>query len=147
MAQKMMYSAHSLEQIAIAGPQDIVKARGSVRALAAQLDLGVADQTRLATAVSELARNVIQYAGSGTCTLSDCSDDDYIRIRVIVEDHGPGIPSIDMAMKDGFSTSNGLGAGLPGTRRLMDSFSIESVPGLTTISIMLVRERLREKLK
>jgi serine/threonine-protein kinase RsbT len=115
--------------------------------MAAQLGFGLADQIRLATAVSELARNVIQYAKNGSCELVDMSDSDSIRICITIEDNGPGIVNLDLAMKDGYSTSNGLGAGLPGTRRLMDSFSIESVPGLTRIRIMLAKDRNREKLK
>jgi serine/threonine-protein kinase RsbT len=115
--------------------------------MAAQIGFGIADQTRLATAVSELTRIVIQYAGCGFCELIDCSDLSNICIQIIVEDNGPGIPNIDLAMKDGYSTSNGLGAGLPGTRRLMDHFSVESNPGLTRIHTMLVRERACEKLK
>lgn len=147
MTLKTMYNAQPSERIPIHGPQDIVLARSSARAMAAQLGFSVADQTRLATAVSELARNVIQYAGSGACELVDGSDLNNIRICITVEDNGPGIPDLDLAMKDGYSTSNGLGAGLPGTRRLMDSFSVESVPGLTRIHIMLGKDRNREKLK
>jgi len=136
-----MPQVHPSERIAVFGPQDVVQARGAARAMAVQLGFGIADQTRLATAVSELTRNVIQYAGSGSCQLIDDSDLNSRRIRIIVEDNGPGIPNLELAMRDGYSTSNGLGAGLPGTRRLMDSFSVESVPGLTRISIMLARER------
>ena len=138
-----MHVAPSSERIPILGPQDIVLVRGTARAMAAQLGFSLADQTRLATAVSELARNVIQYAQKGFCQLSDMSDQNSIRICITIEDNGPGIANLELAMKDGYSTSNGLGAGLPGTRRLMDSFSIESVPGLTRIRIMLAKDRNR----
>jgi serine/threonine-protein kinase RsbT len=115
--------------------------------MAVQLGFGIADQTRLATVVSELTRNVIQYAGNGFCELIDRSDLSNICIQIIVEDHGPGIPNMELAMKDGYSTGNGLGAGLPGTRRLMDHFAIESAPGLTRIDTSLARQRLREKFR
>lgn len=138
-----MHVAPSSEQIPICGPQDIVLVRGIARAMAAELKFSLADQTRLATAVSELARNVIQYAKKGFCQLNDMSDQNTIRICITIEDNGPGIADLELAMKDGYSTSNGLGAGLPGTRRLMDSFSIESMPGLTRIQIMLAKDRAR----
>lgn len=142
-----MYVALPSERIPILGPQDIVLVRGTARAMAVQLGFSLADQTRLATAVSELARNVIQYAQKGFCQLNDMSDQNSIRICITIEDNGPGIADLELAMKDGYSTSNGLGAGLPGTRRLMDSFSIDSMPGLTRIRIMLAKDRNREKLK
>ncbi|MDO8652217.1 MAG: anti-sigma regulatory factor [Undibacterium sp.] len=116
---------------------DIVLARRLARELAARLGFGRADQTRLATAVSELTRNVIEYAGSGECKIFDTSDSSFKCVKIIVEDHGPGIPDIERAMQDGFSTGGSLGAGLPGTRRLTDSFMIESNPGLTRITISL----------
>jgi serine/threonine-protein kinase RsbT len=120
---------------------DIVLARSFVRKVAGKVGFGLADQTRLATAVSELARNILQYAGEGFCEIADASDKNEIRLRIVIGDHGPGIVDIDKAMKDGFSTSGGLGAGLPGTRRLMDDFSIDSQPGLTRITIALARKR------
>lgn len=141
-----MYNAYPSERVSICGPQDILTARSTARSMAVQIGFNIADQTRLATAVSELTRNVIQYAGNGSCQIIDCSDLRNISLRVIVEDNGPGIANLDLAMQDGYSTSNGLGAGLPGTRRLMDKFSIQSIPGLTRIDIMLVRERIGEKL-
>lgn len=130
------------ESVSIQSTNDIVLARSVARRIAASIGFGLADQIRLATAVSELTRNVIQYAGSGVCTFADESDPNGMRLRTTVEDNGPGILDIAMAMKDGYSTSNGLGAGLPGTRRLMDDFAIESVPGRTRIAITLGRARL-----
>ncbi len=120
---------------------DIVTARQACREMARQLGFGSADQTRLATAVSELARNVIQYAGAGECVVSDDSDGDEIRIRVVVEDHGPGIPDLGKAMEPGFSTNAGLGAGLPGAKRLVHEFHAKSVPGHTIINVRLSRKR------
>lgn len=131
------------ERVAIREADDIVLARSTARQAAKCIGFGLADQTRLATAVSELARNVVQYGDDGFCDIVDASDEDEMRVRILVEDHGPGIPDIDKAMKDGYSTGGGLGAGLPGTRRLMDEFAIESEPGLTRVSISLVRKRSR----
>ncbi len=118
---------------------DIVAARSAGRELAREIGFGSADQTRLATAISELTRNVIQYAGSGVCTVIDESADETAGVRVTVEDHGPGIPDVEQAMADGFSTSRGLGAGLPGTRRLVHEFHLESEPGHTRITIAMAR--------
>ena len=129
------------ELVSILNSTDIVRARSAARTLAAQIGFGIADQTRLATAVSELTRNAVQYAGSGMCEIFDISDEAEIRIRIVVEDIGAGIPDLDLAMKDGYSTGGGLGAGLPGTRRLMESFAIESAPGLTRITIAMGRPR------
>lgn len=132
-----MSDAFSSTQIPVMSPTDIVSARRVARDLCERLGFGKADQTRLATAVSELARNVIQYASEGICIVEDASDSGTRRIRVQVEDCGPGITDIDLAMTDGYSTSGGLGAGLPGTRRLVDDFQIESAPGRTRITITL----------
>lgn len=126
---------HLVEQM------DIVRSRAEAKRLAGLLGFGPGDQTRLATAVSELCRNVLQYAGRGQCEINDASTDTDMGIRIVFEDRGPGIPDIARAMQDGYSTGGGLGAGLPGTQRLMDSFSIESKPGLTRITIALVRQR------
>ncbi|MDY7579159.1 anti-sigma regulatory factor [Herbaspirillum sp. RTI4] len=140
----MISYAKSYATIDIRTTNDIVTGRRKARALAAALGFGMADQTRLATAVSELARNVVEYAGSGSCEIIDASDAIFHCVTVIVQDNGPGIADIDSAMRDGFSTGGSLGAGLPGTRRLADSFMIESKPGLTriTISFSLRKESL-----
>lgn len=127
--------------IPIRDSTDILQARHRARELAAALRLGSADQTRLATAVSELTRNVLQYAGEGECRIINASSDHQVYIQVIVEDHGPGIPDIDLAMRDGYSTSNGLGAGLPGVQRLMDEFHLTSRPGYTCLMIAMKRPR------
>jgi len=121
---------------------DIVTARGAGREMARHLGFGPADQTRLATAISELVRNAIQYADQGVCFLIDESDDRSARIKVVVEDHGPGIPDIGLAMQDGFSTGGSLGMGLPGARRLVHEFHIDSRPGHTRVTIAMTRPRL-----
>ena len=121
--------------------KDIVLARQQSRELAMQLGFGNADQTRLATAVSELARNVIAYAGQGECHIADASDATFRRVLVVVEDQGPGIADIELALRDGYSSGASLGAGLPGARRLVSSFAIESRPGLTCVSISLAARK------
>lgn len=130
------------ERITLAVAADVIRARAHARQLAGQIGFGAADQTRLATAVSEMSRNVLQYAGEGACELEDFSSDSEYRIRIAFIDHGPGIADIDRALQDGYSTSGGLGCGLPSTRRLMDSFDIESRPGLTRVVIAMIRRRL-----
>jgi serine/threonine-protein kinase RsbT len=120
---------------------DVVVSRQAGREIARKLGLGTADQTRLATAISELTRNVIQYAGSGTCTVDGEVNDRLVTIRVVVEDTGPGIPDLSKAMEDGFTTGGGLGAGLPGTRRLMDEMEVESQPGGTRITMVMNRRK------
>jgi serine/threonine-protein kinase RsbT len=112
---------------------DIAVARNEVRALAAALGFRALDQTRLATVASELARNVVKYAGSGRLIAQPTTTPDGRQaLRLIFEDRGPGIPDIDAAMRDGFSTGRGLGKGLPGSKRLVDEFKIESEVGRGT---------------
>lgn len=130
------------QAIAIKTQNDILIARQAGRELAGKLGFRLADQTRLATAISELTRNVIKYAGEGICRIRNASGSREIKIEVEVEDWGGGIPDLDQAMTDGFSSGMGLGAGLPGTRRLMQEFQIESVPGHTLVRIALLRKRL-----
>jgi serine/threonine-protein kinase RsbT len=113
-------------RIEIRSEQDIVLARQEGRNLSKQLGFGNILQSRIATAISELARNIFLYAGAGTITIESVKQDERVGIRIIAEDHGPGIRDIRKAMEDGFSTSGGLGAGLPGVKRMMDEFSIES---------------------
>ena len=126
----------------IATERDVLMARQEGRLCAQEMGFGRADQTRLATAISELTRNILRYAGKGTCTFRKEESANSARLEVTVEDHGPGIPDLDAAMSDGFSTSSGLGAGLPGTRRLVHEFHIESRPGLTRVVIAMTT-RLR----
>jgi serine/threonine-protein kinase RsbT len=113
---------------------DILSARRETRLIAKNLGFGPADQTRLATAVSELTRNIIQYAGNGDCIIMSESNEDSARIRICVEDHGPGIDEIDQAMNE----SDEVGAGLPGARRLVHKFEISSRPGHTRIEIEMM---------
>jgi len=121
---------------------DIVVARGVCREMARLLGFGSADQTRLATAVSEVARNIIQYAGEGVCVVTDESDEEAAVIHVPVEDHGPGIADMDRALEPGFTTSGGLGGGLPGAKRLVHEFELDSQPGLTVVQLKMRKRML-----
>ena len=119
--------------IALENDQDIAVARAQVRALAAALGFRALDQTRLATVASELARNVVKYAGRGRLIAQPTEDPNGRQgLRLIFEDQGPGIPNIAEAMGEGFSTGRGLGFGLPGSKRLVDEFKIESEMGRGT---------------
>ena len=112
---------------------DVVIARQRARKEAQQMGFRSAKVYRLATAVSELAFNLRFHAlRGGTIRILSVKDRDRVGIEIVAEDEGPGIPDIELAMQDGYSTNNGLGGGLPGTRRLMDEFSIESAVGVGT---------------
>lgn len=131
----------SEEKITIRDHTSIVAARQTGREMAAKLGFGPADQTRLATAISELTRNVVQYAGEGACTLREISDEREVRLQVVVEDWGPGIPDMKKAMEPGFSTGGGLGAGLRGAKRLVHEFDVASQPGYTRVETLMTRLR------
>jgi serine/threonine-protein kinase RsbT len=123
-------------QIAIRSDVDIVLARQQGRALASRIGFSATDATLIATAISELARNIVSYAGQGEVTLREIETPHSKGVLIVARDHGPGIRNIHDVLRDGYSTSGGLGLGLPGVRRLMDEFSIESEPGLgTTVTI------------
>lgn len=111
---------------------DIVIARTLARDTAKMIGFGAIDQARIATAVSELARNIFLYAGTGTVTVREIERTGRRGIEIICEDKGPGINNIDLVMRDGYSTSRGMGMGLPGARRLMDEFEIRSQDGAGT---------------
>jgi len=119
--------------IVLESDHDIAVARGEVRSIAAWIGFRLIDQTRLATVTSELARNVVKYARRGRMIAQPLdAAQGRAGIRLIFEDSGPGIPDIDAAMRDGFSTGRGLGKGLPGSKRLVDLFEIESEVGRGT---------------
>ena len=111
---------------------DIVGARQMGRELAKDLGFGTVDQARIATAISELARNIYLYAGKGRVMYETVEDMNKKGLKIIAVDEGPGIQDLSKVMEDGFSTSGGLGAGLPGVKRLMDYFDIDSVPSKGT---------------
>ncbi len=105
---------------------DVVAARQKGRELATVLGFVSTDSTLLATAISELARNIIRYANNGEILISSVQSGDRVGITVVARDKGPGIANISLAMQDGFSTSGGLGLGLPGVKRMMDEFHLVS---------------------
>jgi serine/threonine-protein kinase RsbT len=121
-------------RLPIASEDDIVASRQRAREVARQLGFGPVDQSRIATAVSELARNVVRYAtdGRGEVAIRDLAESGRTGIEVVVSDEGPGISDVDQALRDGFTSGGGMGMGLPGTRRLMDEMAIESTVGRGT---------------
>jgi serine/threonine-protein kinase RsbT len=122
--------------VSIASDQDVVAARQKGRGMALELGFSASDSTLLATAISELARNIVSYAGKGEIVLRATQNSGKPTVTVVARDQGPGIPSIEQALRDGFSTSGSLGLGLPGVRRLVDDFEIVSEVGRgTTVTV------------
>lgn len=124
------------EVVLIARDGDVVTARQKGRELAAEVGFSGSDLTIIATAISEVARNIVVYAERGEIIFNTISDDHRQGLMIIASDSGPGIPDIEQAMQDGFSTGKSLGLGLPGARRLMDEFEISSEVGKGTIITM-----------
>lgn len=122
-------------RVPISSGADIVTARLEGRQLASQAGFNGSDLTVIATAISEVARNIVEYARKGEITLCIIQEDNKRGLRVEARDAGPGIPNIGLAMQDGYSTGRGLGLGLPGTRRLMDDFTIHSKVGEGTLVV------------
>lgn len=121
------------DTIQILSETDAIVARQRGREIARQLGFSVVDQTRIAISISELARNIILYAGSGVVEVTAMhGEHGDVGIEVLAADKGPGIEDLNLALLDGYSTSNGLGMGLPGTKRLMDEFQIDTAPGAGT---------------
>jgi serine/threonine-protein kinase RsbT len=120
------------EHLAIRAGDDVVRARQAVRALALQAGFSLVDQTKIITAASEVARNTLDYGGGGELTLELLRDGARRGLRLTFTDRGPGISDIEQALKDGYSTGNGLGLGLSGAKRLSNEFAIDSKPGAGT---------------
>jgi serine/threonine-protein kinase RsbT len=120
-------------QLPITSDLDLVRAREQGRVLAGQLGFQQSDLTLVATAISELARNIVRYARRGEIVLRQAEDGGIPGIVIIARDEGPGIPDVNRAMEQGYSTSGGLGLGLPGVRRIMDEFEIVSEVGKGTV--------------
>ena len=125
-------------RVAIRTDADVVTARQEARTMGASLGFSSTDLTLLATAISEIARNITTYAGEGEVALRVITDSGRQGIEVVASDDGPGIADVELAMQDGYTTGNGLGLGLPGTRRLVDDFELETAPGTGT-TIRLVK--------
>jgi len=120
------------DEMPIQSPSDIVMARQAVRSIAASMGFSLVDQTKIVTAASELARNTLDYGGGGVVRLLQLEENPRKGLRLVFEDHGPGIPDIQLALKDGYTTGGGLGLGLGGARRLVNDFEIDSAPGQGT---------------
>jgi serine/threonine-protein kinase RsbT len=124
------------EQVSVRSEDEVVRVRQLAREWSVSLGFGLVDQTKIVTAASELARNAILHGGGGEATVEVVHNGTRRGVRLLVADRGPGIADIDLAMRDGFSTSGGLGLGLSGAKRLANEFTIESRPGEgTTVSI------------
>jgi serine/threonine-protein kinase RsbT len=121
------------ETVPVRTENDIVSVRQLVRAWAVEQGLSLVNQTKLVTAASELARNTVQYGGGGTARLEAVQGDGGQRgVRLTFEDQGPGIPDLEVALRDGYTTGTGMGLGLGGARRLANEFDIVSTPGVGT---------------
>jgi serine/threonine-protein kinase RsbT len=121
--------------IPIRQEQDIVAARQLARQAAVNWGFGVIDQSRIATAVSELTRNVVRYAtnSTGSMRIRQITDQSKVGIEIVVTDNGPGISDVTLVMQDGYTSGKGMGLGLSGTKRLMDQMDLESSPGRGTV--------------
>jgi serine/threonine-protein kinase RsbT len=126
--------------VEIRSSEDVVRVRQLTREGAVALGFSLVDQTKLVTAASELARNTLEHGGGGQVEIRLLHEAGKKGVRLTFEDKGPGIPNIEQALKDGFTTGGGLGLGLGGARRLSNEFSVESKPGEGT-RIMMARWR------
>jgi serine/threonine-protein kinase RsbT len=126
------------ERLAIRSSEDVVKIRQQTRIFAVAAGLSLVDQTKIITAASELARNTLDYGGGGEVCMEVIEEGSRRGVRLAFEDRGPGIPDVQAALKDGFTTGSGLGLGLGGSRRLANEFSIESKMGVGT-KVTIVR--------
>jgi serine/threonine-protein kinase RsbT len=121
------------ERFPIRAQSDIVVVRQKVRSWTTEIGLGIIDQTKVVTAASELARNTLEYGGGGELEIAALKNEtNKPGIRLTFEDHGPGIPDVNLALTDGYTTGGGLGMGLSGSKRLMSEFKIETEIGKGT---------------
>ena len=122
-------AAGDSETVSVRGSAEVVSVRHLVRRHAVELGFNLVEQTKIVTAASELARNMVDYGGGGTVRIEPLDDGIRRGLRLTFEDRGPGIPNINDAMRDGYTTGNGLGLGLGGAKRLSNEFEIRSTPG------------------
>jgi serine/threonine-protein kinase RsbT len=120
------------DRIEVRGQHDIVNVRQVVRGWCLAIGMGLVDLTKMVTAASEIARNTLEYGGGGTLSLEELRDGLRVGVRLVFEDQGPGIPDVQRAMTDGYTSGNGMGLGLGGTKRLVDEFDLTSTPGQGT---------------
>jgi serine/threonine-protein kinase RsbT len=133
-------------RVSIGSDSDMVPARAQGRALATELGFSRTDATLIATAISEIARNIVVHVGRGEIVLQPLRENDRYGLLVVAKDTGPGIKDIDAALDHGFASGKGLGLGLPGARRLMDEFEIASEPGKGT-TVTMKKWRIRDELE
>lgn len=125
------------ETFRIATTDDVVRVRQVVRSWAAELKFSLVDQTKFVTATSELARNTLEHGGGGTMSAEVIEDGGRRGIRLTFDDKGPGIPDVELALRDGYTSGTGMGLGLSGSKRLVNEFDIKSEPGRgTTVTII-----------
>jgi serine/threonine-protein kinase RsbT len=128
------------ETLPVRTSADVVAVRQRVRARAAELRFSLVDQTKLVTAASELARNTLEHGRGGEVRIEVLEEEPRRGLRLVFEDRGPGIADVELALKDGYTTGNGLGLGLGGAKRLVNDFAVESTPGQGT-RVVAVRWR------
>jgi serine/threonine-protein kinase RsbT len=117
------------ESLAVRNGSDVVGVRHMARKLAVEAGLTLVEQTKIVTAASELARNMVDYGGGGKMTAEILDEPSRKGLRLTFEDHGPGIPDLEAAMRDGYTTGSGMGLGLGGAKRLSNEFEIKTAPG------------------
>jgi serine/threonine-protein kinase RsbT len=127
------------DAVELRSDEDVVRARHRVRELAQRAGLRLVDQTKLVTAVSELARNTVVHGGGGRMTAGLTERNGRVGVWASFEDEGPGIPDVQMALTDGFSTGTGLGLGFGGAKRLVNEFEVKSEPGSTLLRVVTWR--------
>lgn len=125
-------AANKTEEMPLKSDHDIVRMRQTVRAWAIEAGMSLVDQTKIVTAASELGRNTWVYGGGGSVKLEIVENGNRRGVRLTFEDRGPGIANIELALKDGYTTGNGMGLGLGGAKRLSNEFEIRSQPGVGT---------------
>jgi serine/threonine-protein kinase RsbT len=133
-------------RVPIADDSDLVAARSEGRALAGRLGFSRTDATLIATAISEVGRNILVHAGHGEIELRPAHEGNRTGLVVVARDQGPGIRDVAAALRDGYGTKNGLGLGLPGSRRIMDDFRIDTEVGRGT-TVAMCKWRLRDELE
>jgi serine/threonine-protein kinase RsbT len=125
------------DELQLRGEDDVVRTRQTVRRWTAELGFSLVDQTKIVTAASEIARNTVVYGGGGLVEIEAVSEASRLGVKLTFVDHGPGIPDVDLALRDGYTTGSGLGLGLGGAKRLMSDLRIESRPGEGTRVVMV----------
>ena len=134
-------------RIPIESDADMVTARAHARKLAAELGFSQTDATLIATAISEIARNIVVHVGRGELVLQAVEEDARCGLTVIARDQGPGIRDVESALEHGYASRGGLGLGLPGARRLMDEFAISTNSGRGGTTIEMTKWRMRDELE